>query len=546
MGDELTSLVADMQAAARQGVHPPPAFMSQLFASVLPPWDGSFQEEVLGLLEALHELQATPPYEWAFVLDAALLGYCMDPEAGLLLSPKDMSAPSPSWPLSLQQCHAALALLSRAQAHQLAQPGIHPTPLMFPLLLDAVLMAQAPAAPPSASTAAESPGGHTQEALASGVDAFYALLDPAGSSSSSSRRRGLWALYIHSGSLPWQLQGPLLRRYGPRLAATHLSAVVNRTIVAIDEQCGAGGNAFAEAQAQLLYALQLWRGLAQAQLAALLAPDPPTATTTTSPPPSSMRSTSSGSGSVQPEVDGLVMLDVCGTVLDLAAHLHYQAGPLATLDGGVTQAAVSAIRAAMELAEVQGEHGFCAQWLASMWPSLDAMCCTQDHPATLIDGLVVLARDPRPSARTPGQAVTVLHGHLSWFTDEQLTDALQALGRFIAAGAGEGQHPGGAAASPGGGVGGPGVVPLESLVPGGKADSTRSLLRQHAAMPDDLADYIDAQHPPQGPAYDSDPSLDLLARIGLRLSSRMLAASGGERQAMLSRLGIEPQSPGAQ
>lgn len=68
------------------------------------------------------------------------------------------------------------------------------------------------------------------------------------------------------------------------------------------------------------------------------------------------------------------------------------------------------------------------------------------------------------------------------------------------------------------------VTPLEVLLRG-----------SHSSEYDDLGD---VQYPVQGPAYDSDKGLDLLARIGLRLSRGLLAQPQEEQDQLLSALGL--------
>lgn len=143
-------------------------------------------------------------------------------------------------------------------------------PPLFPLLIEAGLMEQgllllpeqdgqgtsagagagagagrtAPAAPSgttpsSTSTSTSTPlatsPSHAQDwaDLLPGVEAFHQLLQAG--------EPPLWRRYLARRDLPWQMLGPLLRRYGDNMGMQEVAAVARVAVMAIDEQCMAGG-----------------------------------------------------------------------------------------------------------------------------------------------------------------------------------------------------------------------------------------------------------------------------------------------------------------
>lgn len=186
------------------------------------------------------------------------------------------------------------------------------------------------------------------------------------------------------------------------------------------------------------------------------------------------------------------------------------------------------------------------------WSCACACVCVgmQDHPDTLAHAVAILAQSPRPGAHTPAQAVAVMWTRLHLFSDNQLADMLPALGRFAAAETQAASH---------GGAGADGAVsegmgsrehredlPLESLVPAERAASIRRQLLVDAGERGDSKGSADSEGWRESgfdQGYDAcDPTLDLMTRVGVRLSQAMLrgAGSGGNeaQQALLARLGL--------
>ncbi len=58
------------------------------------------------------------------------------------------------------------------------------------------------------------------------------------------------------------------------------------------------------------------------------------------------------------------------------------------------------------------------------------------------------------------------------------------------------------------------------------------------AVPQDLAEYLAAAHPTRGPAMDEDADLDLLGRLGLRLSRSLASLTVAEQLEVLQILGV--------
>lgn len=452
-----------------------------------------------------------------------LCSYCLDPEGALLLSnkslcPSEAEAAYASWPLNLAQFQAALALLSQAQAAklesqaqaaQLGSQAQHTTPLMFPLLVEGVLMnhlhfkrlpsqsqlhscltipirnTHAPVTPDISSTSAlshnivtasaagtlEPHPRHTlasthiatlqapQAALASSVsgdpggsqadgtalaqltlqvDAFHALLgasmpgDRATSgtegnsmattaSSSpgagadthagrpSDQQQGDHGIpWLDSHRLPWQLQGPLLHRYGACMPAPTLVRVLSRCLAAMDEHCGSGGASAAEAQVQLACVLEIMHGRLQDEAAALMdgsqhhpgsrsrSHPPPSQSqpqprspmrsqhkVTNEPTPTSGTRNSRGSkGRSTPTHSdthelGLVVFDACTDVLAFAFACHLASTLLPPMDEEMMRQLARCTRAALRLAGLQGDGGVCERWLHSHWAPLDELFSTQ-------------------------------------------------------------------------------------------------------------------------------------------------------------------------
>lgn len=185
--------------------------------------------------------------------------------------------------------------------------------------------------------------------------------------------------------------------------------------------------------------------------------------------------------------------------------------------------------------------------------------------------LVLLARSPSADYRTPGKAVAVLSAHLDWFTDGQLLDALQALGRLGGAGPGPGagQHSSANSSMSGGAAAAAANAPGLSSTSGTFANVAAAMgasqpqqppqpprqqpppwvealtnsgaartLRKASSLPDDLQDYLGAVYPSMGPACDEDPNLDLLSRIGLRLSRGLAAQTPAQQARTLAQLGL--------
>jgi len=154
--------------------------------------------------------------------------------------------------------------------------------------------------------------------------------------------------------------------------------------------------------------------------------------------------------------------------------------------------------------------------------TLDAVCHVMDHPAVLVDALVVLSHCPLAHYRTPYQAAAMLRAHLGLFSDTQIMDMLQALGKLKVTLAANSGSKGDAA----------GVDLLSAKVTGDPMQ--QGLLTWEGRVPDDVTQ----RYPQVGPACDEDPSLDLLTRIGLRLSRSLNAQSPEQRVVTLQQLGV--------
>lgn len=191
------------------------------------------------------------------------------------------------------------------------------------------------------------------------------------------------------------------------------------------------------------------------------------------------------------------------------------------------------------------------EW-ACEWACACVCVCVgmQDHPDTLAHAVAILAQSPRPGAHTPAQAVAVMWTQLHLFSDNQLADMLPALGRFAAAerqAASQGRAGADGAVSEGMGLREHREdLPLESLVPSERAASIRRQLLVEEGEGDDSKGSAGSEGLRESgfdPGYDAcDSSLDLMTRVGVRLSQAMLrgAGSGGNeaQQALLARLGL--------